>query len=56
MEHFTDDFLQFFAKKHQKLAFWEAAGYSPSNPSTLGIFFRFPNFLRSSVLSRLATP
>ena len=56
MERFTDDFLQFFTKKRQKLAFGQAAGYWPSNPSTLGIFFRFPNFLRSSVLSRLATP
>ena len=56
MERFTDDFLQFFTKKRQKLAFGQAAGYWPSNPSTLGIFFRFPNFLRSSVLSCLATP
>ena len=56
MERFTDDFLQFFTKKRQKLAFGQAAGYSPSNPSTLGIFFRFPNFLRSYVLSRFATP
>ena len=56
MERFTDDFLQFFTKKRQKLAFGQAAGYWPSNPSTLGIFFRFPNFLRSSVLSHLATP
>ena len=56
MERFTDDFLHFFTKERQKLAFGQAAGHSSSNPSTLVIFFRFPNFLRSSVSSRLATP
>ena len=51
MECVTADFLQFFTKKRQNLAFGWPAGNSPSNPSILGIFFKFPNFLRSCVLS-----
>ena len=46
MECFTADFLQFFTKKRQKLAFEWTAGYSPSNPSISGIFLKFPNYLR----------
>ena len=46
-ECFTADFLQFFTKKRQNLAFGLTAGYSPSNPRILGIFLKFPNFLRS---------
>ena len=47
MESFTADFLQFFTKKCQNLAFGWTAGYSPSNQSISGIFWKFPNFLRS---------
>ena len=47
MECFTADFLQFFTKKCQNLAFGWTTGYSPSNPSISGIFWKFPNFLRS---------
>ena len=46
MEWFTADFL---------LAFGWATGYSPSNPGISGTFWKFPNFLRSKVLSRSAT-
>ena len=46
MACFTTDFLQFFSKKHQNLAFGWTAGYSPSHPSISEIFFKFPNFLR----------
>ena len=46
-ECFTADFLQFFTKKRQNLAFGWTAGYSPSNPSVSGIFLKFPNFPRS---------
>ena len=45
IESFTADFLRFFTKKRQKVALGCAAGYSPSNPSISGIFFKFPNFL-----------
>ena len=38
MECFTADFLQFFTKKCQYLAFGWTAGYSPSNSSISGIF------------------
>ena len=31
------------------------AGYSPSNPNISGVFLKFPNFLRSEVLSHSAT-
>ena len=51
MECFTADFLGFFTKKRQNLVFGWTAGYSPSNPSNSGIFLKFPNFLRSEVLS-----
>ena len=47
MECFTADFLRFFTKKCQNLAFGWTAGYSPSNPSISAIFWKFPNFLRS---------
>ena len=47
MGYFTADFLQFFTKKHQNFAFGWTAGYLPSGPSISGIFFKFPNFLRS---------
>ena len=51
MECFTADFLQFFSKKYQNLTFGWTSGYSPSNPSISRIFGKFPNFLRSEVLS-----
>ena len=47
MECFTADFLRLFTKKSQNLAFGWMDGYLPSNPSILGIFLKFPNFLRS---------
>ena len=47
MECFAADFLQFFTKKGQNLAFRWMTGYSPSNPSISGIFLKFPNFLKS---------
>ena len=47
IEWFTADFLQFFTKKCQNLAFDWMTAYSPSNPSISGIFWKFPNFLRS---------
>ena len=46
-ECFTADFLQFFTKKRQNLAFGLTAGYSSSNPEISGIFLKFPNFLIS---------
>ena len=55
MKCFTADFLQFFIEKRQNLAFGWTSEYSQSNPSISGIFLKFQNFLRSSVLSRLAT-
>ena len=55
MECFTTDFLQFFTKKRQNLALGWTAGYSSSNPSISEIFLKFSNFLRSLILSRLAT-
>ena len=42
MECFTADFLQFFNKKRQNLAFGWMAGYSESNPSISGIFLKSP--------------
>ena len=53
MECFTVDFFHFFAKKRQNFAFRWTAGYSPSSPSKSGIFLKFPNFLRSSVIWQL---
>ena len=47
MECITAEFLQFFSKIHQILAFGWTPGFSPSNPSISGIFLKFPNFLRS---------
>ena len=44
---FTADFLRFFTEKRQNLAFGWTARYSPSDPSILGIFLKFTNFLRS---------
>ena len=44
---FTTDIFRFFTEKRQNLAFRWPAGYSLSNPSILGIFLKFPNFLRS---------
>ena len=38
VECFTVDFLLFFTKKRQILAFGWTAAYSPSNPSISGIF------------------
>ena len=35
----------FFTKKCQNLALGWTAGYSPSNPSISGIFWKLPNFL-----------
>ena len=55
MECFAADILQFFTQKCQNLAFGRTAGYSPSNPSISAIFWKFSNFLRSLVFSRLAT-
>ena len=58
MECFTADFLQFLTKKCQNcqnLAFGGTAGYLQLNPSISRIFLKFPNFLRSLVLSCLAT-
>ena len=45
MECFTADFLPFYTKKRENLACGCTAGYSPSNPSISGIFWKFPNFL-----------
>ena len=47
MKCFTADFLQFFTKKLQNLAFGWTAMNSLSNLSISGIFLSFPNFLRS---------
>ena len=55
LECFTANFLQIFTKKRQNLALWWTAGYSPSNPSISGISLKFPNLLRSLVLSRSTT-
>ena len=44
MECFTDDFLQFFTKKSQNLAFGWTAGQSPSNPSISETSLKFRNF------------
>ena len=46
MECFTADFLRFFTKTPQNLAFGWTAGYSQSNQSISAIFLKFPNFLR----------
>ena len=43
---FTADFLQFFNKKCQNLAFACTAGYSPLNLNISGIFLKLPKFLR----------
>ena len=48
-------FAIFLPKKSQNLAFGRTAGYSSSNPSISGTFWRIPNFLRSLGLSRSAT-
>ena len=48
-------FLQYFIKTCQNLAFGWSARCSSLNPSVLKIFLKFPNSLRSSVLSDLAT-
>ena len=56
MECFTADFLYFFAKKGQNLAFGWMAGYSPSNPSISEIFLKFTNFLKPEVLIRSVPP
>ena len=51
MECFTADFLQFFTRRHQNLAFGRAAGYSQSNPRT-----QFPKILSlKSFATREAT-
>ena len=51
MKRFTADNLRYFTKNHQNLAFGWAAGYLPWNLSISGIFFNFPNFLRSLSLT-----
>ena len=43
IEFSAADFLRFFTKTRQNLAFGWTAGYSPSNPSISGIFLKFPN-------------
>ena len=45
IECFTADFLQFFTKKSQNLAFGWTTGNWPSNPSISGISLKVPNFL-----------
>ena len=45
MEYFTADFLQFFTKNCQSLAFGLVAGYLPTNLSISGLFSILPNFL-----------
>ena len=45
MEYFTADFLQFFTKNCQSLAFGLVAGYLPTNPSISWLFSKLPNFL-----------
>ena len=55
MERFTPNVLHFLIKTRQNVAFGWANGQSPSNPKISGIFLKFPNELRSEVLSRLAT-
>ena len=47
MDCFTADFLRRFTKKRQNLVFGRTSGYSPSDPSILGIFLKFRNFVRS---------
>ena len=47
MECLTADFLQFFNKKRQNLAFGWTAGNSPLTSNISGIFLKLPNFLRS---------
>ena len=42
MKCFTSDFLRFFTKKRQNLAFEWTAGYWPSNLSISDIFLKFP--------------
>ena len=54
MECFTADFLRVF-NENVNLGYWWSARYSPSNPRIPRVFLKFPNFLRSSVLSRPAT-
>ena len=56
MEWVIADFLQLFTKMSQILSFAWTAGYSPSNPRVSGTFLKFPNSLRSLILSRSATP
>ena len=51
---FTADFLRLFTEKRQNLFFGWMGEYSPSNTSISEIFLKFPNFRRSSVLSRSA--
>ena len=46
MVSFTADFLQFFAKKRQNLAFRWTAGYSPSNPIISEIFLKVIYFTK----------
>ena len=49
MECCTVDFLRFFTKQRQNLAFGSMAGYPSSDPSISGIFLIF------KILSRSAT-
>ena len=51
MKCFTANIFQFFAEKSKNLDLGWLAEYSPSNTSISGIFFKFRNFLRASVLS-----
>ena len=42
---FKADFLQFFTKTRQNMAFGCPAGYSPLNLSISGIFLKYPKIL-----------
>ena len=53
-EYFTAGFF-LFTKKRQTLALGWPAEYFSSNPSISAIFIKFPNFLKSWLLSLLAT-
>ena len=48
MECLTADFLQFFNKKRQNLAFGWTAGNSPLTSNISGIFLKLPNLSRSA--------
>ena len=56
IECFSADFLQFFSKKRQNLAFGWTTGYLPSNSSISGIFLKFPKFTVSYAREHASTP